>query len=77
MKVQILGKKIELAKPKKVFELYEDKDKKYLCCLVDNKLKDLTYEITADAIIDLLDINEEAGSAVTARRQVYVVSASL
>ncbi len=61
MKIEILGKKIDLAKPKKVYELYEDNDKKYLCCYVDNKLKDLTYEITSDSKIDLLDLRSLDG----------------
>ncbi|MCR5647554.1 MAG: hypothetical protein K6F81_04665 [Acholeplasmatales bacterium] len=61
MKIEILGKKIDLDKPKKVFELFDDPDKKYICCLVNNKLKDLSFEVTNDSKIELLDITSLDG----------------
>ena len=61
MKIHVLGKEIELAKPKRVLDLFEDNDKKYLCCLVNNKLKDLTFEVTSDSNIELLDLSSLEG----------------
>ena len=74
MIVEILGKKIELAKPKRVIDLYEDKDKKYTCCLVNNKLKDLTFEITSDAKIDLLDISSTDGANTYQATLRYIIA---
>ena len=74
MIVEILGKKIEVAKPTKVIDLYEDKDKKYICCLVNNKLKDLTYEVSSDAKIDLLDISTIDGANTYQATLRYIIA---
>ena len=74
MIVEILGKKIEVAKPTRVIDLYEDKDKKYLCCYVNNKLKDLTYVVTDDAKIDLLDITSIDGANTYQATLRYVIA---
>ena len=74
MIVEILGKKIEVAKPTRVIDLYEDKDKKYLCCYVNNKLKDLTYVVSADAKIDLLDITSIDGANTYQATLRYVIA---
>ena len=74
MIVEILGKKIEVAKPTKVIDLYEDKDKKYICCLVNNKLKDLTYEVASDAKIDLLDISTTDGANTYQATLRYIIA---
>ena len=61
MKVSIQGKEIDVKQPTRILDLIDDKEKNYVCCYVDNKLKDLTYVVTSDCKVELLDINSYDG----------------
>ena len=49
--VKILNKEIHLDKPTRVYELFDNKDYKYLACTVNDVLAELDYLLTCDCEI--------------------------
>lgn len=74
MKINILNKEVIIDEPKKIIDLFDNKNKKYLCALVDNKLKDLNYVISKDSNIELLDLSTYEGVKTYQTTLRYIVA---
>lgn len=75
--VKLLNKEIVLNEPKRVYELFENKDYKYLACTVNDVLRELDYLVSSDCEIKLLDITSTAGSRIYRATLRYLIIMAL
>ena len=61
-KLTFLGKEKVFEKKVKLHELIDNKDRSIICARVNNRLRELTYEVSDDAKIEFLDVHD--GDAV-------------
>lgn len=57
-KVNIAGKTLELEEKKSVLDLIDNSDKRYVAAKVNNRLRELNFELNFDADVQLLDLTE-------------------
>lgn len=62
--VKILGKTETVKEGTKILDLIEKDNKNFICARVNNKLKELTYEIAEDAEIELLTLEDEDAAKI-------------
>lgn len=56
--VSIQGKKLQLESKQSILSLIDDKQKNYVAAKVNNRLRELTYELSFDCDVQLLDLTE-------------------
>ena len=57
-KLKFLGKEKEFEKNVKLLDLIENNDKSYICARVNNRLRELTYEVYYDANVEFLTVKD-------------------
>ncbi len=75
--VKILNKEVLLDKPTRVYELFDNKDYKYLACTVNDVLAELDYLLTCDCEIKLIDISSTVGSRIYRATLRYLIIMAL
>ncbi len=55
-KVNIAGKQLQLENKARIIDLFDNSDKKYVVATVNNRLRELTFEVNFDADIELFDL---------------------
>ena len=62
--INIAGKSHKLTHKTPILDLIDNSDKKYVVAKVNNRLRELTYELSFDANVDLLDLKTSDGVKV-------------
>ena len=62
--INIAGKSHKLTHKTPILDLIDNSDKKYVVAKVNNRLRELTYELSFDANVDLLDLTTSDGVKV-------------
>ena len=57
-KLNFFGKEKQFEKKVRLLDLLEKEDKSYICCRVNNRLRELTYEIDYDAKVEFLTVKD-------------------
>ena len=58
-KITVSGKTLEFAEKIKVLDLVDPNDKSIIACKVNNRIRELTFEVYYDATIEFITINDE------------------
>ena len=73
MKLVINGSPMELKEPKRIIDLIDNKDFKYMAANVNNRCRELNYIVKDDAEIELLDLNSSIVTNIYQATLRYVV----
>lgn len=56
--LKYLGEEKQFTKKIKLLNLVEDKEMKYICARVNNRIRELTYEVNEDAVVEFLTVED-------------------
>ena len=73
MKITINGKVKNISKPAKILDLFDNSEHKYYAAYVNNRLRELNFEIRDDSKIELLDLSNDDVHRIYERSLRYVV----
>ena len=73
-KLTFLGKEKVFEKKVKLHELIDNKDRSIICARVNNRLRELTYEVSDDAKIEFLDVHDRDAVRIYEASLRYVVA---
>ncbi|MGM9969316.1 MAG: nucleoside kinase [Anaeroplasma sp.] len=73
MKIKINNKCLSFNEPKRILEMIDNEDKKYLAARVNNRLRELDYVISSDSEVELLDFNDASAVRIYQSTLRYIV----
>ena len=73
MKIIINGKTKNINKPMKILELFDNNEHQYYAAYVNNRLRELNFEIREDCKIELLDLSNDDVHRIYERTLRYVI----
>ena len=77
MKIEIENKVIELSRPCRIIELFNNKGYNYYAASVNNRLRELDYIVSKDSKIELLDIKNQSVTRMYQATLRYIIVMAL
>ena len=73
MYIKINNKELYFDKPTKIIDMFDNSDFKYMAARVNNRLRELNYEISEDSTVELLDLNDDSVSKIYQATLRYII----
>ena len=60
-------------KPTRIIDMFDNSDFKYMAARVNNRLRELNYEIKEDSTVELLDLKDDSVSKIYQATLRYII----